>query len=94
MPNPRGAPENLKPAKKGEKRNPEGKNGNPKLNHLKKYNRVAVEDTLNEVINHTLPELKKVMKDPNLPGLKLAACRVLIEAIEKGNYSCLNFIGS
>lgn len=55
-------------------------------------NKVELERVLNKYINHSFNELVAAMKDPNSTVLDLAVCKLLSEAIKKGDQNKLGFV--
>ena len=82
MANPRGNPQNLKPAKKGEVRNPLGK---PKQLITKHQ----VEVIHQRMVTKTRTELQEVIDNPKSTMLEITVASVLVKAAQQGDASRL-----
>jgi hypothetical protein len=78
---------NLRPAKKGEVRNPEGgRTHNPIMRALAKVTKDSFADVLTIAFQSTETELQDLIFDPEATALKKLIARAMLQALEEVNY--------
>jgi hypothetical protein len=82
---------NLKPAKKGEKRNPEGARTH-KTYQMKKLTNLELQDIINAVLNKNKKELKSIIDDPEASALKVGVATSIAKAISRGDWKTIEAI--
>ncbi len=95
MGNPRPTPalQNLKPAKKGEVKSPNGKNGNDvALNGMKRFGRKEFVKILDLVLTSNIKELQATASDDTRSALTRGIARALFHAVNKGDWEILEKI--
>ena len=84
---------NLKPAKKGEIRNPEGGRAhNPITKALKKITIESYREIIETILKGNLEELRAIAADPKTPALQVGIAVAFMNAIKKGDYQVIERI--
>lgn len=79
--------------KKGESGNPNGRPSLPDdVKEAREINKIELERILNKYIHMTFKQIQKVCADDATPVLDLMICKIIGEAIKKGDQVKLGFI--
>lgn len=86
---------NLKPAKKGEIRNPEGgRTHNPLTKALKKLTIETYREVIELALTSNIKALKEIAEHPKTPAVQVGVAFALIGAVKKGDWEVLEKIAS
>lgn len=79
--------------KKGQSGNPGGRPKTPEdVKELKKLNNIELERIINESLQLSRDQLKKIMADPESTMLQLVVASLLTQSVNKGDHMRLNFL--
>lgn len=85
--------ENLRPAKKGDVRNPRGgKAHNPLVKAIKNLTIDSYREVVEIIMTENLEAIQNIIKDPNSPAFKVGIATSLIKAIKNGDYQVIERI--
>ena len=84
---------NLRPAKKGEVRNPlGGASHNKALKGLRRFTNEYLKELIELAVMGNMQGLVNIIKDPDAPAIKVGIAKSLVQAITKGDWAVLERI--
>lgn len=78
---------NLKPAKKGEVRNPNGgRTHSAEMKAMRKFSAKVLAEVIEAAVMGNLSDLKRIAEDPTTPAIQVGVATVLYKGIKNGDW--------